>query len=393
MATISNKVRYFASTMAEAPTLSGAAGALIAVLDACLVNGFGNKSVDSIVVTGGIATANISSGHDFAEGDVLRFAGATPAGMNSDWRLSSVTPNSVTWSVEGCGVADGTATGAISALRAPAGWEKVFADGTTRAAYRSLRHADHNGVFLLVTDTGTTTARARGFESMSDIDNGMGPFPTDTQVSGGLWWAKANDTAGARPWNIAADDKRFSFSPRYHTAYPYAAPAFCFGKLKPITQVEDDWATILTGCTTSARALFSLPGDTVENGLPTARSTSTGEGLGFLARSAAGAQSIAAGNICPAFAGISQLTGSSAFGARSPSDEIFATETMITDGVTGAALRGYLCGPTFMLASLSLSAAPGGTKVGAPGNGAIVLWRSANSSAWLLSLGKNGRWD
>ena len=58
-------VKYFHSSQVGAPVMSqgGAAGLLIALLDACLVDGFGLKTVDSIVVASGVATANVSTGH------------------------------------------------------------------------------------------------------------------------------------------------------------------------------------------------------------------------------------------------------------------------------------------------------------------------------------------
>ena len=47
-------------------------------------------------------------------------------------------------------------------------------------------------------------------ETMSDVDTGTGPFPTPTQVSGGLFVPKsANADANARNWVIVANDRFF----------------------------------------------------------------------------------------------------------------------------------------------------------------------------------------
>jgi len=43
-------VKVFHSGMTGAPSLSGTAGALIAVLDALLINGFGANNLDSLVI-------------------------------------------------------------------------------------------------------------------------------------------------------------------------------------------------------------------------------------------------------------------------------------------------------------------------------------------------------
>ena len=133
--------------MSGAPVLSGTAGTLIAVLDACLVNGFGSVTLNSLVVQNNVATATVSGGHGFAMivgvnnvspgvGPVVRIDGATPAALNGDWRLASV-PNSTTFTFAAEGIPDQTATGTITAKRAPAGWAKAFG-GANKAAYQPM---------------------------------------------------------------------------------------------------------------------------------------------------------------------------------------------------------------------------------------------------------------
>jgi hypothetical protein len=99
-------VTVYRSDDASAPVLSGTAGSLIALLDACLVNGYGAK--------------------------------------------------------------------------AAAGWTKAFA-GTNQAAYRMP--AGSNQHYLAVDDTTTTYATLRGYEAMTAVATGTGPFPTTTQLS------------------------------------------------------------------------------------------------------------------------------------------------------------------------------------------------------------------
>lgn len=116
-------VTVYRSTDASAPVLSGTAGALIGVLDACLVTGYGAKSA--------------------------------------------------------------------------AGWTKDFS-GTNLATYRA---PTGNRMYLRVDDTGTQTARVRGYETMSDVNTGTGPFPTDAQVSGGAYFYKSSAaSAASRSW-------------------------------------------------------------------------------------------------------------------------------------------------------------------------------------------------
>lgn len=208
-----NSVRYYESTMSGAPSLSGTAGALIGVLDACLVDGFGSVTVDSLVVASDVVTATVSAGHQFAmignTGPVIRIAGASPSGLNGDWRVTVTSSTVFTFSTSGIG--DQTATGTISAKRAPAGFSKAFS-GTNKAAYRS---DDITGtrLYCRIDDTGTTNARIRGYETMSeDVDTGTGPFPTDAQISGGGYVYKSSAaTSATRAWTLYSDGRMIYF--------------------------------------------------------------------------------------------------------------------------------------------------------------------------------------
>lgn len=203
---ISTSVKTFRYDMVGAPVLNGVAGSMIGVLDACLVNGFGLVTVNSISVSNGIATASVSSGHGFEEYSVVLISGASPATLNGEKRVLSRTANTFTF--DAAGVSNQSATGTISAKVAPAGWEKVFS-GTNLAVYRS-KDPEGTRMYLRVNDTNANNARVVGYESMGDVNTGVNPFPTTAQVSGGLYWAKASDTStDARGWEIFADSRTF----------------------------------------------------------------------------------------------------------------------------------------------------------------------------------------
>jgi hypothetical protein len=211
---ISTSVKTFRYDMVGAPVLNGVAGSMIGVLDACLVNGFGLVTVNSISVSNGIATASVSSGHGFEEYSVVLISGASPATLNGEKRVLSRTANTFTF--DAAGISNQSATGTISAKVAPAGWEKVFS-GTNLAVYRS-KDPEGTRMYLRVDDTNANSARVVGYESMSDVNTGVNPFPTTSQVSGGLYWAKASDTSTqARGWEIFADSRTFYTKVSTHT--------------------------------------------------------------------------------------------------------------------------------------------------------------------------------
>lgn len=93
-------------------------------------------------------------------------------------------------------------------LVAQLGWTKPFS-GTNKAVYR--QPPGSNEFYLRVVDSGTaqSSSRARGYEAMTDIDTGTGPFPTVAQESGdGATFAKPVSAGGYR-WYCVSDGKIF----------------------------------------------------------------------------------------------------------------------------------------------------------------------------------------
>lgn len=196
---MSNSVRVFQSTDSGAPSLSGTAGTLIDVLDACLQNGYGEVTIDTLVVASDVATVTDSTGHGFTMlgnvGPVVRISGATPAGLNGDWRITVLSATQFTFATTG--ITDQTASGTIVAKRAPAGFTKEFS-GTNLAAYRS---DDVTGtrMYLRVNDTNASYATVQMFEAMSDINTGTGGST--------VYYAGKDTGTLSRPWIVISDGR------------------------------------------------------------------------------------------------------------------------------------------------------------------------------------------
>lgn len=198
----------FDSAMTGASVLSGSAGALRAVLKACLVDGFGAGAVATLTVASGIATATFAGAHPYRVGTVAQFAGATPAGLNGKKRILTTTASAVTF--DATGIAAGTATGTITHKVAAAGWQELFAGTLTNVLCVKPTVPEASGCVLRVADTGTTNARVRAHESMTDASTGPGTTPLEAQVSGGLYWPKSSAAnATARAWYLVADERAF----------------------------------------------------------------------------------------------------------------------------------------------------------------------------------------
>lgn len=87
------------------------------------------------------------------------------------------------------------------------GWTKEYS-ATNKAVYK--QPSGSNQFYLDVDDTNAQNARIRGYETMTAVATGTGPFPTDAQVSGGLYIYKSStaDTTN-RPWYFISNGKIF----------------------------------------------------------------------------------------------------------------------------------------------------------------------------------------
>lgn len=225
MTTLDTSVKYFHSELPNAPVLSGTVGSLIAVLDACLVNGWGVLTAQSVTVAAGVATANFAGSHSFETDSVLLVAGAADAGVNGEHRASATTVNSVSFPVTG--VADGVVSGVIAVKLAPAGWTKLA--GENRAAYKS-GSPSATQCYARIDDANARFSRIRGYESMTDVDTGTGLFPDDVQAPGGLYVQKSNVAdASFRRWMIVATDSQFILMTAYYSSYGYDYTPVFFG--------------------------------------------------------------------------------------------------------------------------------------------------------------------
>lgn len=199
----STAVKWAVSSMTGAPTLSGTAGSLIALLDAFLVTGFGTKAVDSAQVTDGICRLSFTGTSAALEHTVISVAGVTGDGavLNGEQRVSAVSSTYVEFA---CDLPDGPLTGTITFKMAPLGWEKVFSK-TNVAVYRSTDPAGTRAYYR-VDDANALYARVTMYESMSDVDTGVAAAPTTP--AGGFYWHKRQSSGGTGVYWVLAGDRR-----------------------------------------------------------------------------------------------------------------------------------------------------------------------------------------
>ena len=249
-APVDTSVKHIYSAMAGAPTVSGTVGSLISTLDACLVTGFGAKVVDSGVITGGICRLNFASGVSAAKQEaVILVSGATPAGLNGEQKVTAVATGWVEFKTT---LPDGVVIGSVSFKLAPRGWEKVFT-GTNKAVYRPTDPASTRP-FIRVDDSNAAFARVQMYESMTDVDTGVGITPTFT---GGWYWHKWSGAAAtATYWLVIGDSRGFYFLNNMTSATAAsqgvgAASCRYAGDLNSYRS-GDAWCATLTGATSTS---------------------------------------------------------------------------------------------------------------------------------------------
>lgn len=235
-------VYYFNEGLRGAPQLSGTSGALIAVLDACLITGFGTVSVTSLTVADGIATATVSAGNGFNPHHIILIEGASDPALNGRHRVLLDGNSSTSFSFKTT-AANGAASGTISAKYAPVpGWEKPFS-AANKAVYRATTG---NRFFYRVDDSlpEKYVAEIRGYETMASVDVGVAPFPLLSRVS---TIEKSNGAnATGKYWDLVADCRAVMFGAQQNAsigAAPYATPARYFGEMVPLAPNGDAWCS------------------------------------------------------------------------------------------------------------------------------------------------------
>mgnify|MGYP001161934094 FL=1 len=200
-------VRVYRSTDFGAPQLSGQVGTLIAILNACLVDGYGTNTITSLTQSGGVATATTNVPHQFTGSPKVLIAGAASSDYNVEATITITGASTFTYPVNPA--APGTAGGAPTCKIAGSGWTKPFADGTYVAAYK--QPAGSNGFYLRVDDNSSATvARGQAYETMTNVSSGLTPFPTSAQLAGGVHIVKSDVASSAtRPWMLVCNGPFF----------------------------------------------------------------------------------------------------------------------------------------------------------------------------------------
>lgn len=202
---MSNKIKYYHSDMRGAPVKNGTPGSWITVLDAVLVNGFGQVNAVSANITNGMVIINLNNNESFDIDTTVLVSGASVLSVNGENTVTVSGSNFISWpTIE----PDGPITGTITIKVAPLGFTKQFS-GVSLAAYKMMNPLS-SGAFFRIDDTSAYVMQVAAYENMLDINSGSNRTPATTYNSGICAVPKsevANTTA--TPWEIIGDDSGF----------------------------------------------------------------------------------------------------------------------------------------------------------------------------------------
>ncbi len=222
--------------------IANSPGALISVMQACLVDGYGDQTPTSIVRAGATATMVLPNPHGFTRTGVLNVSGCDQADYNGEFRVTVVDALTVTFTVANSPTSP--ATGTIVCRQDGAGWTMPFT-GTDKAAFK--QGASSNGLYLDIDDTSSSMSKVRGYETMSGVGVGVAPFPTPAQELS-LYWLKG---AATSDWVIVADEHFvIVWTPEGNTQY-YTSGMWFFGDYRTTFGINNYGTLLLASISTS----------------------------------------------------------------------------------------------------------------------------------------------
>ena len=127
--------------------LDGSAGSALALLDACLVTGYRPTPARGVSILGTDVTITLDGGHGFNVSDVILLSGFSPAEANSEFRVTSSSASSVTFS----STVNVTMESGAFIKMAPLGWDSAEISTNVKVYSQKSKNKFHS--FYEVNDT------------------------------------------------------------------------------------------------------------------------------------------------------------------------------------------------------------------------------------------------
>ncbi|NNG80617.1 hypothetical protein [Acinetobacter sp. ANC 5378] len=298
---MSGPVKWFSSQNFNAPQLTNTWGDLVHALKTCLIDGFGEQDIISVVISDGVGVATFANNHNLQIFQWIKLSGSSQVVLNAEFKVLGLTQNTVEFLVE---LPDQTITETLSCRLAPLGWSMPFSD-TGRAVFQA-KDTSKNPYYLRVDDTCDplhTPTRAKfakvgileSCTGIDDISGNQAPFdpvlPTKNWIGTGtagttsaiIGWARwvyaTSDTTGGgtinlggtaiegvRGWILVGNDENFFILPTTlpeHLTTTYSGYSVCYGfgifdgKDCPFLSARHDYSALSSSGYSGADSTFS----------------------------------------------------------------------------------------------------------------------------------------
>ena len=251
----------------KAPKLTNSAGSLINLLDAVLVDGFGEAAVTMAIHPTDVNKAVITeTSHGYAPTTRIKISGCDNSNFNTEFEIVEV-PDANTYVIDVTGLHSQPAGSPVTTsssilVKVPSlGWTKEFS-GTNKAVYR-MKGGNRRYLWLNDTDTSAGITKVRGAWGATgpEFADLISPFPDITQAAAGSdprWHHYINGsnqgacgTTTDIGWTIIGTEKFFFLSIQHYYGQNFIAnqnssrAIFVFGDVNQYN-VHDTSATILS---------------------------------------------------------------------------------------------------------------------------------------------------
>lgn len=250
---MANSIHFFRADDVGAPQLTNAMGSLIALFDACLVNGYNTKAMADIVSVaswGNVVEIIFTANHGYRELQNLSITLPDPE-YSGYFTVTNATATSITFKLDTVPTNKTVIPDASSLIKvAGTGWTKEFSE-INKAAY-SPPYRETGNYYMSIDDSlpiASGCAKVRGYETMVSATSGTNAFPTTAQQP--ISTICKSIDAIAKNWYLVADkDMMFFFvNPTAYINNSYFS--FAFGHPRSKMTISDDYGCYISAANTT----------------------------------------------------------------------------------------------------------------------------------------------
>jgi len=268
---VDTSVKFYRNTFAGIPKLKQTRGDMVRLLDAVLVNGFGQRNIDSAVYEPGFITYNIA-GNPFPEWVVVTVEGSPKPELNGEFRAVEVSSGSIKLPVKNVTAAP-VSTAGMTVKFAPMGYEIYRTNGGGKRVYRSKNPLSNKTCLVVHDEAMAGYTRPALWAAVGIVQDTVGVEPEDFRGAVHPWsptlpyvnwkpnvepnrigWYKwyykmyayesgATGSADDLTFLIVGDDRIFFYETLYMLGW-YGRIRYTFGEIDAVSSA-DQWATIL----------------------------------------------------------------------------------------------------------------------------------------------------